>query len=247
MRGDDGNHCGDRAFHGRAWSDPGGNRLVQFIGHKGSGLFEFNFLTNASGGSLSADGITAGAFEGVDAIEIVDIGAGTVETAGVVVLEDASIQVELAADVLLQKAVSVSVNGGSGFLKLTQGDELCMYEDGLLRCDSSGQHALVCEDIYSGAQVSTDVNVAHSLPWSSIRAGEFLDDHTTQTVGDLNGDGFPDAILGSAPASVTATNGGGVYIFRGQADGWVGANAGHRSSPAGCEVWPKYCHRRLPW
>ena len=39
-----------------------------------------------------------------------------------------------------------------------------------------------------------------------------------QTVG-TNGDGFPDAILGSAPASVSATNGGGVYIFRGQADG----------------------------
>ena len=80
----------------------------QFVVTKGSGLFEFNFLTNASGGSLSADGMyTAGAFEGVDAIEIVDIGAGTVETAGVVVLEDASIQVQLAADVLLQGQPSV--------------------------------------------------------------------------------------------------------------------------------------------
>jgi hypothetical protein len=194
---------------------------------KGSGLFAFNFLTNASGGELEKNGkYTAGAFAGVDSIEIVDLGSGTVETAGVVVQKSANIAVTPAADVLLQgQAVVVTVDGGSGEVELTTGDAVCTLTGNMLHCDSPGTHQLTFDDAYSEASVSIEVQVAASLPFTPIRGGDLMENHTTRPVGDLDGDGIPDAVLGAGPASVDANNGGAIYIYRGQPDGLEAAPA----------------------
>lgn len=192
-----------------------------FVVLKGSGTFTFELLNNHSGGSLSEGGdYVAGPNAGVDTAAITDLDAATVETVGIVVTDEVAFAVRPVADVLLQgQAVRVVTEGGSGHAGIITGTEACALDGSWLTCHAPGDHVLQFEDSFTAVTSTQAVRVAQALSFVPQHGGDHLEDHFVRPVGDLDGDGLPDALFGAGPASVHANGGGAVYIYKGTADG----------------------------
>ena len=195
--------------------EPGGGFTFDTAG--GSGAIIFEISSDASGGSLSNKGVyTAGPSVGDDVITILDEATGETVSAIIRVRNDAElVPVPQALFLPLGSSYALRVDGGSGsFENLVIGDAVTVDGD-VVEAVSIGSATISLTDSYTGASTSFTVTVTGSLGFEAYRSGDLFNEDDAAAAGDIDGDGYPDAVLGVSEASVAAVNGGAVYIYAG--------------------------------
>ena len=109
------------------------------------------------------------------------------------------------------------VDGGSGIIDVEGDSNAVTFDDndGMLTANNAGRTRLTITDRFAGLTSEITVDVAEPLLAPLTRYGRALSANTSLAPGDLNGDGFADAILGYSEGSSTAFSDGIVAIYAG--------------------------------
>jgi hypothetical protein len=192
-----------------------------FVIAGGSGAVSFAFATNASGGSFSGEGTyVAGDAEGDDVVAVLDEATGQQTSVVIRVRADAElVPVPRVLFLPLGSTYDLNIKGGSGEFNATIIGSSLAYEDGRLEALDVGAATVNITDLFTGATTNFPVTVTQSLGFDPVRAGDLMNQDSARGAGDINGDGYPDAVLGVGDASVEAINGGAVYIYAGSEEG----------------------------
>lgn len=193
----------------------------QFSVTGGSGSFHCEVADAESGGVNDTCAYSAGGGEGVDTIRIVDDRTGQTRVATIVVMADAALVPDPAFVAMpLGGTYDMRILGGSGWFDLTPDVQgVASYADGVFSADAPGRVEYAVADQFTGDTTAVTVEVLPSLSASFTRAGDGFIYGRVESPGDLNGDGFPDAIVSTPEADLTAYNSGAVFIHAGTADG----------------------------
>ena len=182
----------------------------------GSGDFDCSL---SGEGSLEDCVYTAGA-EGVDIVRFTDAVTGE--------FADATLQVSAEAFTVsgfggiwapLGARFVPQAHNGSGAVDLevlsgaltVEGDAVLVEGDGRLRVS----------DRYSDGSVDVEVHAVEPLTPEVGRDGERSGQGLVLDVGDVDGDGYADALVGAPEVSTKAYYGGAFYLYAGSADGLV--------------------------
>lgn len=187
----------------------------------GSSVVAFDLTNNGSGGSVSPAGVyTAGPVDGLDVVEIVDVETGQVETAAITVRQDATLgAVPSQIFIPLGAKMQLTTEGGSGTVSTIITDDVVSYDDGWFHGDNTGTTTVLITDDFTDMTTSIAITVVESQQAPMMRHGDTLNAGTVIAPGDVDGDGYADAILGMAESDIGAFNGGAVYIYRGNGSG----------------------------
>jgi hypothetical protein len=98
------------------------------------------------------------------------------------------------------------------------GDGL-VYQDGRFEAVGEGTASIEVTDKFTGALTSFTATTLTGLAFETYRAGDHIGLEEAIGAGDIDGDGYPDAVLGVAESNVDWVNSGGVYIYAGGTDG----------------------------
>jgi hypothetical protein len=194
---------------------------VNFGTTGGGGETAWSLVSNPSGATISPDGVyVAGASGFVDTVLLVDGVTGTSAVAVVVVDADASFEAS-------PRHIAMPV--GSGFVPTFVGGgttvdlgvipEGLVLEDGALVGESPGRYVLDPVDTSTTFVTKLVIDVLSPLPVETYIAGLKLQFGFQREVGDVDGDGFDDAILAVADASVASGGGGAIFWYRGDGSG----------------------------
>lgn len=189
---------------------------------EGSGTYACSLLVDGSGASVSAPcRYDAGAVEGTDVVRVEDLETG----------ETADVTVDLlASSVLTAEPPRIYVpsggqwqlrtRGGSGYINATplNGNSVT-FSEGWFDAVGDGFTEFALEDVFTGQTTTVRVAAVAPLEGGFPRAGDNYTLGDSWSPGDLNGDGFADAILGVPEADFGAYNTGAVFVFAGQAGG----------------------------
>ena len=189
----------------------------------GSGLYACELLIADSGAVMSDGGpYVAGAEDGTDIIECVDLGTGQATTVVVSVVTGAA---PVAAPARLAIPVGSTylprVEGGSGVFDWTIEGAAVTFdaEAGVLVAVEAGRATALAEDAFTGQTVELVVDAVEAFQHESVWAGDATLHAPVVTPGDIDGDGYPDVLFGYFEADVLATLGGAIFIYRGGAEG----------------------------
>ncbi len=189
----------------------------------GTGRWSCAWVQANSGGTLG-DGCeyTSGNQEGVDIIEVEDNGTGARAQVLVSVAREHRLMVEGWGGVILPLGGGwvPEGTGGSGVWDLSVISGPLISEDGRVRATEEGQGFVRLVDRYVPT-FSSDVPVtATALRTADLpRDGERSGEGVAVGLGDVDGDGFPDAALGFIEMSIHAWTSGGVAIYAGTDSG----------------------------
>ena len=197
---------------------PGGKLALQVA--QGSGKYTYSIKINQSGGSISTAGLyTAGAKPGVDTLQILDTGTGETQWVAVTVEVGsllAAVPPRLAIPV--GGTAQLTVSGGSGVLQSTaKGPQVLAVGDKLTGV-SPGLVTVAVVDKLTGQATTATVEVVAAQVPVMPRSGDFFE-VAAAVAGDLDGDGWTDALLGVPESDITHYNDGAVYLYRGTAVG----------------------------
>jgi hypothetical protein len=187
----------------------------------GSGRFDFAFEENASGGQVAPDGLyVAGARLGRDVIRITDEGTGQVAIATVQVAADVAITPDPGTLILpLGASHPLEIQGGSGHFDFeVEGDGVAVAE-GRVTALSPGRATIRATDRFLGLEATIEVQSQDSLQAPLVRTGDASSWTWLHAPGDLNGDGFDDAIVGLGEADLAWADAGLVAVYLGSAEG----------------------------
>lgn len=188
----------------------------------GSGELDWVLDLDRTGGAIDGAGrYTAGDRPGTDLVTAIDRRTGQRADALIDVLAEPRFTLEPARLFLAAGATAAfTAQGGSGVLELAVDGEAIEVDPETfeVRAVADGRSAVVVTDRFTGQQARAAVQVATPLPAPLTRA------HGAPSAGriwggDLDGDGFADAVMGLQSVSVAAAADGGVYIWRGGPDG----------------------------
>ncbi len=188
---------------------------------RGSGHYAFELLVDESGATLEPDGTySAGAGEGQDVVRVRDRRSGEAVDATV----DVVVGSELAAvpaevHVPVGSTYRLDLQGGSGHVDIESTNEAIMYVDGLLSADEPGHAIFTLTDQFTGQVASASIHFVLPQTVTATRGGDGTMQATAVAPGDIDGDGHADVVLGLSEADVSGHNAGGVYIYRGTANG----------------------------
>ncbi len=194
---------------------PPGGKLSLLVS-KGSGKYAYSLQTNQSGGSISAAGLyAAGPKPGVDVLQVLDTGTGETRLVSVEVIAGSTLMaVPPRLAIPVGATAKLTVSGGSGVLQstakgaqiLTNGDQVTAVSPGLV--------AVAIVDKLTGQSATATIEVVAAQVPAMPRSGDFFE-VAAAVAGDLNGDGWSDALLGVPESDISHYNDGAVYLYRG--------------------------------
>lgn len=188
----------------------------------GSGAYECSFINQQSGGTISPDcAYAAGATTGVDIVRVRDTRTGDYVDADLSVRPDAALTIAGAGHIFIplgQTFAPTSV-GGSGYLDPTVSGGSLSVQGRDLRADAPGRTTVRFTDRYTSMTVDVPVTVVAPFAPDVGRDGERTSEGVILSVGDLDGDGYHDAVLGHVELSVGAHYSGAVMVYAGTSAG----------------------------
>jgi hypothetical protein len=210
------------------WAEllPGTSFTYEISG--GSGTFFCALEVDGSGATLDGDtcAYTAGAATGVDVVEVEDAQTGETRDSTITVTATATLRPDPARIfVPLQSDYRVSILGGSGTFDAVVTGTAVTYADGVASAVAVGSATLDLSDRFTGLTTSVVATVVEHVVADLLRSGDQLVAGFAHAPGDLDGDGYSDALLGWPEADVLAFNGGAVFVYRGGAGGLAAAPA----------------------
>ncbi|MEC9073330.1 MAG: FG-GAP-like repeat-containing protein, partial [Myxococcota bacterium] len=188
---------------------------------EGSGSFVCAMSLAGSGGSVTEEGLyTAGDAIGTDVILCADEETGeslqvtySVDGGAALTANPPNITVAMGSTFVPR------LSGGSGHVSWLVEGEAVAWEDGALVGLDPGKASASAVDDYTGQSTSIAVTVVAPFEVETVRAGDAAYQATVLTPGDINGDGWPDAILAVHEADSLALDGGGIYVYAGKEGG----------------------------
>jgi hypothetical protein len=188
----------------------------------GSGSVAVSHFQNDSGGTLGEGSGVTGALSGHDILHLIDTETDETVSIRLNVEDNPTYRVYGGQIVIpLGSEFTPTVIGGSGHFETTvlSGD---LNVDGTTFLgDVAGSSTLLLSDPYVPSfNVTTSVTVAPPLGVNNGEPGGLGRlQNSALAAGDLNGDGFEDAILGNQELHIGDFNTGGVLIYAGGPDG----------------------------
>ncbi|MBR56438.1 MAG: hypothetical protein CMH54_00100 [Myxococcales bacterium] len=210
----------------------------------GSGVYDAE-ADSESGGYFTSGGgqftYHSGAWAGTDFLEIRDIGTGETTTVVVHVVENPTFELDPAMVVLpVGQIFELGTRGGSGDFELYSPNENLVTMDGMIMALDAGTWQLTVVDTYLGHTEMMTIQAVLPNQFDAVRTGSTNEDSVALRTGDINGDGFIDAIFTRSIIHVTGLESGGLYIYGGTNEGLNpepvrvigGANRGDRFGSA---------------
>jgi hypothetical protein len=187
----------------------------------GSGEYSFQAIQFESGGAVDKDGIyTAGGNAGLDKVGVYDVLTSQSLVVNITVTKGVNLQVQPGeAIVPVGHRIQLSISGGSGFFSLESNSPGVTIDDHFLLVNALGEAVVTVNDNYTSA--STEIRVtgitsqgfdAQPVGINSV-AGKLL------SPGDIDGDGYADAILAEPYLHASGYYSGVVHIYRGGPQG----------------------------
>ena len=195
---------------------PGTRFQFETIG--GSGTAVLRLVRRETGGTLRADGsYLAGGTEGTDIVEASDPHARVTALATVTVVHGAKLVPRPAiVFVPVGQQLRLRVDGGSGYFRFNPPAPEVELTGDVLTGLAPGRHDLVLEDVFTAATATITIGVVASPSFPAVRSGDATLTTTILGPGDLNGDGYPDAVMAHPEADIAAWNGGAVFVYAGE-------------------------------
>ena len=183
----------------------------------GSGAAVLRIVRQETGGTLRADGTyLAGATEGTDIVEASDARARATALATVTVVHGAKL-VPRPGTVFVPvgQQLRIRVDGGSGYFRFESPVPEVELHGDVLTGIAPGRFNLLLEDVFTAGTATITVGVVASPSFDTLRSGDATLTTTLLGPGDLNGDGYPDAVMAHPEADISAWNGGAVFVYAG--------------------------------
>ncbi len=193
----------------------------------GSGEYAYEMVEVGAGGRIEPDGTyTAGMAAGSDVVRVRDARTGQSEDALVRVAAAAPLRPRPPALFLPVGARHpLEVAGGSGHFEATVEGDGVRYDAGAVVAEAPGTAVVALRDAFTGQRTAVTVTAVPAQQAPLPRVGDASSSSTALGPGDLDGDGFADALLGMPEADLGGVDAGAVYVYR-------GGPAGLRPEPA---------------
>ncbi len=196
---------------------------LRFDAFGGSGEVEYTSVVDNSGGMISPEGVYIAGLElGEDIIKVRDVLTGLEAQATVSVVGSETLVVRPGRLFTTPgDLIPIEVEGGSGYVDGSIDESIAIFDGELrvLEALSGGRTVLELVDRYTGIQVDLTVDVAPRLSAEMLLSGRTLNQSAVRATGDLNGDGFADAVIGFPDTNVDAFSDGAVMVYAGGEDG----------------------------
>ncbi|MBT9556550.1 MAG: FG-GAP repeat protein [Myxococcales bacterium] len=203
---------------GSATVPPG--TTIAFEVDGGSGSVSWSLGPNAAGATIGDDGaFVAGAGNVTVIATDVELGlalpVNVTVKAGGLVADPGHIALPVGATYVPK------VYGGSGTFDYSRlsNDPTVSVNGGIISGDLPGTAVVLAEDRYADLTIEIPVTVVVPEFPTLPRTGDSSAHSMVVSPGDIDGDGFADAILGVRETDFQALDGGAVFIYRGQAGG----------------------------
>ncbi|MCB9550082.1 MAG: VCBS repeat-containing protein, partial [Myxococcales bacterium] len=199
---------------------PPGGRFT-FRAQGGSGRLDFALEQDASGAQIADDGLyVAGQRPGRDVVRVTDEGTGQVVIATVLVTPDAALLADPPQLFLpVGSSHPIEILGGSGEFDFQVEGDGVVVEAGRLQSVAPGRATIRARDRFLGTEVSFRATALRSFQAPLTRTGDASSWTFAHAPGDLDGDGFADALVGLSETDQTWADAGTVYLYRGGPDG----------------------------
>ena len=196
---------------------------LRFETFGGSGTFEYSPVFITSTGMISAEGVYAAGLElGQDIIKVRDVLTGLEAEAFVDVVASESLVTDpVRLFTTPGDIVPVSVEGGSGYVNALIDESIARFDPDtrILEAIGPGRTTLGLTDRYTGIATEITVDVAATLGAEMLLSGRTLNHSAIRATGDLDGDGFADAVIGFPDTNVDAFSDGAVMVYAGSEEG----------------------------
>ena len=199
---------------------PAGSQF-QFEVTSGSGNFGFTIASGDAMGQILGNGVyTAGASEGSDVVRIRDVDTGEERDAVVNVVAGARLRpVPPIVAIPVGSTFAIQIDGGSNEFDVTSNDPAVAYADGMIAANAAARAQLSVRDRFTGqtARIIVEAAAAHTI--TATRSTDYAVAGSVRAIGDVDGDGWLDAVVGWAEADIAAVDGGAVFVYRGGPNG----------------------------
>ena len=204
---------------------------VQFEALNGSGDFNWLTLSVDPVGELSATGFyLAGSEEGEDLLRVEDAITGRIFDFEVGINSETLIRSTTRTLLMTTGSTyALPVESGSGVYETAVDGQSVSVTDGVASAESLGSTTLVINDAIVGCiggealedhpEVVLEVEVTQSLN-GPTQVGGGGQRGSALAPGDLNGDGYPDALLGVPWSNFGGVNSGAVFVYPGSQSGF---------------------------
>lgn len=197
-----------------------GRFTFEIIG--GSNEVDYVIVQNETGAAVDPrTGLyVAGNRLGQDLVRITDRGTSQLVEVFVTVVEDVVMQAR-PPQLFLPVGAShpLEILGGSGEADIEGLNGNVVIEDGVIRAVSPGKVTVRLTDRFLDLSTTMDITALDSFQPTLTRGGDGSSWTVFHGPGDLNNDGFADAIVGYSEADIGSVDAGAVYIYHGSAEG----------------------------
>ena len=188
----------------------------------GSGEYAVSFFQNESGASAKLNSGISGSATGHDILHIID--QQTNEMVSIRVYIEEAIEFGVIGKQLvlpIGSSISPKTIHGSGVYQLSTSSDIVDTTDGRITAKTPGLAELQLTDQHVPSFSTTiALTVVEASGYDNGEPGGlFSQQNAAVGPGDLNGDGYPDAILGNQELHVDLFNSGGVVVYAGGPDG----------------------------
>ena len=188
---------------------------------QGSGRYAFAIAQSGAGGVVDATGLyTARSGVGRDVVRVTDVETGeTVDTFITVDPLSALNASPKLVGVPVGSEFALKVVGGSGNFAIASTSTSVVYRDDKIMAVSPGRAELSLTDEFTGESSVLKVRALPAQTVRGVRIGDRALGGVVIGPGDVDGDGFKDALLGLPSSDANGIDSGAVYLFRGRQSG----------------------------
>jgi hypothetical protein len=187
----------------------------------GSGTFGCRLDSDTSGGTLTECAYLVGPAQGTDVVRVEDRVTGAFDDVIIVSDPAATFVVAGAGHLFLPRGSRFvpTAEGGSGSLVVDVLEGALTVDGGAILATTAGRGTVRVSDRYTSFSVEIPVDVLAPLSAELPRDGERSGEGVVLPAGDIDGDGYEDAVLGFIELGIDASYGGGVLVYAGGPDG----------------------------
>ncbi len=200
----------------------GNGEQLQYLVTSGSGSFDFTVIDARGGGTVTSAGLYQAPTgrTGRDVIEIRDEQSQETVNVTVDVVVDGSLRPSPPhVHVPVGSRFTLPIGGGSGRFSVVSSSTVVTVLDNEIHGLGHGRALLDITDAFTGRTTQLTVDSIGAQTFTATRAGDYYAASWVVGPGDLNGDGYDDALLGIAEADMNGWNSGAVFVYRGGPNG----------------------------